>query len=145
MFKSDFDYEDFSDESIAENLIYVNVSAFDKDGKYAVSLTGIPAGKYTYSLNDVKGEFTSSDKETIENIFNEVCENPEKIEEYGDIFGIEKEVFEQINAAGIEPGAVLEDILKRESYDITELQTFVQDLLDELYEYGNNRLCKRSS
>ena len=133
LFKSDFEYEDFSDESIAKNLIFVKSSKFDKEGKYAIALKGIPEGEYVYTLGDVKGNFTASDKETIVNALNEVLENPEKIDDYRAVLGIDEEAYENLKANGLNPGEVLEDILEDKTYDISDIQVFVEDLLDNLH------------
>jgi len=124
IFKEDFDYTDFSDEKLVENLVYVNVGKFDGNGRSAFSVKGIPNGEYTYYLNGNKGIFAASDAEDIEGALSEVCENPEKLEEKRYILGIDEGIYNSAKANGIEPSDILDDILDDKSYSVADVQEF---------------------
>ncbi len=142
VFKSDFDFKDFSDRSLSENLIYINTSKTDKNGKCAFSVRGIPSGEYTYYLNGNKGKFVSSDANCIENALKEVCENPEKIESLRYILGVDEDAYNTMKQNGVKPDEVLEDILKDKTYTVSDIQDFVVDLLETLYMVNNFKSAK---
>ncbi len=130
--KSGFDFTDFSDETLKENLVYVNSSSYDKNGRNAFIVKGIPSGEYTYSINGDKGKFISSSKSAIENAITEVCQNPEKLENVRYILGIDEVAYDKVKANGIQPSDVLADMLEKKSYTLSEIQKFGSDLISNI-------------
>lgn len=126
LFKFGFDYMDFSDEALSQNLVYVNATKSDRNGKCAFDIQNVPIGEYSYCLNGKKGKFVSSSAIAIENAFNEVTGNTDILDANRYILGIDEEAYDSASANEINMSEIMKSTIEDKSYTVSELQTFAE-------------------